>query len=154
VRYTAYTIHPSSLALSLAAFQALVRNSATVIWTKGSAQALSAKLSQAASLRHSDAAETPALLILFDMLVHPQGRNLIEMPLSKRSAALARFYKSARETERLKLSPYTLDLDQARRWLDDTSGALDEVAAKHIDGAYLAGGQCSRLNASELLIVW
>ena len=53
------------------------------------------------------------------------------------------------------MSPYTLDLDEARRWLDDTSGALDGVVAKHIDGAYLPGQRASsRLNASELLIVW
>ena len=85
------------------------------------------------------AAETPALLVLFDMLVDSKGRSLIEKPLSKRRAALEDFYKSVRETERLKLSPYTLDLNEARRWLDDTSGALDGVVAKHIDGAYLPG---------------
>lgn len=101
------------------------------------------------------AAETPALLVLFDMLVDSKGRSLIEKPLSNRRAALEDFYKSVRETERLKLSPYTLDLDEARRWLDDTSGALDGVVAKHIDGAYLPGQRASsRLNASELLIVW
>jgi ATP-dependent DNA ligase len=77
------------------------------------------------------AAETPALLILFDVLVDPQGRNLIELPLSKRRAALAGFYKSARETERLKLSRYTLDLDEARRWLDDTSGAIEGRREAH-----------------------
>jgi ATP-dependent DNA ligase len=85
------------------------------------------------------AAEMPALLILFDMLVDSKGRSLVEMPLSKRRAALEDFYKSARETEKLKLSPYTLDLDEARRWLDDTSGVLDGVVAKHVDGAYLPG---------------
>ncbi len=60
------------------------------------------------------AVETPAILILFDMLLDAKGNSLIEEPLGKRRAALERFYKTARQTERLKLSPYTSDRDKAR----------------------------------------
>lgn len=85
------------------------------------------------------AIETPALLILFDMLLDAKGKSLIEKPLAKRRAALEKFYASAGETETLKLSPYTCDRDEARQWLDDARGALDGVVAKRIDGAYLPG---------------
>jgi ATP-dependent DNA ligase len=83
------------------------------------------------------AAETPAILILFDMLLDARGKSLIEAPLTKRRTALEAFYKSAGETKRLKLSPYTLDRDKARAWLDEAHGALDGVVAKQSDGPYL-----------------
>ena len=85
------------------------------------------------------AAETPAILILFDMLLDTKGNSLIEAPLTKRRAALERFFKAAGRAEGLKLSPFTLERDQARRWLDDARGALDGVIAKETDGPYLPG---------------
>jgi ATP-dependent DNA ligase len=85
------------------------------------------------------AAETPAILILFDMLLDIKGISLIEAPLTKRRAALERFFKAAGKAEGLKLSPYTLERDEARRWLDDARGALDGVIAKENDGPYLPG---------------
>jgi ATP-dependent DNA ligase len=84
------------------------------------------------------AAETPAILILFDMLLDAKG-SLIETPLKKRRAALERFFKSARSSEGLRLSPYTLERDEARQWLDNARGALDGVVAKRSDGPYLPG---------------
>ena len=83
--------------------------------------------------------ETPAILILFDMLLDTNGNSLIEEPLVKRRAALERFYKTARQVEGLKLSPYTSNRKQAERWLDSARGALDGVVAKRSDGAYLPG---------------
>jgi ATP-dependent DNA ligase len=85
------------------------------------------------------AAETPAILILFDMLLDTKGNSLIEAPLNKRRAVLERFFKAAGHTDGLKLSPYTLERDEARRWLDDARGALDGVIAKESDGPYLPG---------------
>jgi len=101
--------------------------------------ALQMRIHPAESRIKTLAIETPALLILFDMLLDAKGKSLIEQPLAKRRAALEKFYKAAGETERLKLSPYTGDRDEARQWLDDASGALDGVVAKRIDGAYLPG---------------
>jgi ATP-dependent DNA ligase len=60
------------------------------------------------------ASETPAILSLFDMLLDASGNSLIEMPLTKRRAALEAFYNAADETERLKLSPYTWERGQSR----------------------------------------
>ena len=83
--------------------------------------------------------ETPAILILFDMLLDTKGASLIEQPLTKRRAALERFFETVRGTEGLRLSPYTLKHQQAERWLDAARGALDGVVAKRSDGAYLPG---------------
>jgi ATP-dependent DNA ligase len=83
--------------------------------------------------------ETPATLILFDMLLDEKGNSLIEQPLSKRRTALERFFKAAKGAEGLKLSPYTSNRKQAQRWLDEARGALDGVVAKRSDGPYLPG---------------
>jgi ATP-dependent DNA ligase len=85
------------------------------------------------------AAETPAILILFDMLLDTKGNSLIEAPLNKRRAALERFFKEAAKAEGLKLSPFTLERDEARQWLDHARGSLDGVVAKRSDGPYLPG---------------
>lgn len=63
------------------------------------------------------AAETPAIFILFDILLDAAGNSLIEAPLTARRVALETFFASAKEQSALKLSPYTLSLAEARRWL-------------------------------------
>jgi ATP-dependent DNA ligase len=83
--------------------------------------------------------ETPAILLLFDMLLDDKGASLIEEPLVKRRAALERFFKAAGNAEGLRLSPYTTKRSEAERWLDAARGALDGVIAKRSDGAYLPG---------------
>jgi ATP-dependent DNA ligase len=102
-------------------------------------EALQMRIHPAESRIKKLAVETPAILILFDMLLDPAGNSLIEDPLVKRRAALERFYQTARQTDGLKLSPYTSDRDEAERWLDSAQGALDGVVAKRSDGPYLPG---------------
>jgi ATP-dependent DNA ligase len=82
---------------------------------------------------------TPAIFILFDMLLDTKGNSLIEQPLTKRRAALERFFKAAAGVEGLKLSPFTAQRGKAQRWLEDARGALDGVVAKQSDGPYLPG---------------
>jgi ATP-dependent DNA ligase len=102
------------------------------------------------------AVETPASLIVFDMLLDATGKSLLEMPLVKRRAALEKFYKAAGETNGLKLSPYTLDRDEARLWLDGARGSLDGVVAKRSDGAYLPGERAmlkvKRLRSADCVV--
>jgi ATP-dependent DNA ligase len=85
------------------------------------------------------AAKTPAIFILFDMLLDPSGKSLIEAPLSERRAALEEFSASVKGEHGLKLSPYTLSLAEAARWLKQGGTALDGVVAKERDGPYLPG---------------
>jgi len=101
--------------------------------------ALQQRIHPAASRVKKLAAETPAILILFDMLVDPKNKSLIEQKLTKRRAALDAFYKSAGDHQNLKLSPFTLDRGEAEDWLARASGALDGVVAKELDCPYLPG---------------
>ncbi len=75
--------------------------------------------------------ETPARLILFDMLAAPGGGNLLDRPLTTRRDAFGALGAiRAASGERLALSPCTRDLRRARKWLDDSGqGSTDgEVA--------------------------
>jgi len=83
--------------------------------------------------------ETPALLILFDCLASAQTGSLIGEPLMARRLALERVTAQLGHAHRTRLSPFTRDLEDARRWLEDTRGALDGVVAKRTDAAYAPG---------------
>ncbi len=100
--------------------------------------------------------ETPAILILFDMLLDPAGKSLIEQPLVKRRAALEGFFKAAGKIEGLKLSPYTKDRNEAERWLGDAREALDGVVAKRSDGPYIPGARAmlkvKRLRTADCVV--
>jgi ATP-dependent DNA ligase len=101
--------------------------------------ALQMRLHPAESRIRKLAHETPAILILFDVLVAPDGRALLEAPLSERRAALEAFFAGAGPTTSLRLSPYTRDRKEAQRWLAKAGGALDGVIAKRADGPYVSG---------------
>ncbi len=101
--------------------------------------ALQMRIHPAASRVRKLAAETPAGLILFDMLLDETGKSLIEAPLTRRRAALELFFAKARAGKWLKLSPCTLKLRQAERWLNEGDAARDGVIAKRSDGPYLPG---------------
>jgi ATP-dependent DNA ligase len=52
---------------------------------------------------------------------------------------LEKFFASAKQQRDLKLSPYTLSLAEAGRWLKQGGTALDGVVAKERGGPYLPG---------------
>jgi ATP-dependent DNA ligase len=85
------------------------------------------------------AAETPAVLILFDCLMDIRGSVLIESPLAERRVALEELFSASKGTGVLRLTPYTRACDEARRWLKRVGGALDGVVAKRLDGPYRPG---------------
>ena len=80
----------------------------------------------------------PATLILFDMLVSPDGEKLIDRPLAERRSALEDFVEAAGNA-RLRVSRYTNDPSEAARWLDQSGGATDGVVAKGRHEAYRPG---------------
>ena len=81
--------------------------------------------------------ETPAVLMLFDMLADTDGASLMDEMLDSRRHALEAFFKAAK-SERLKLSPYSRKLLDAKRWLSRAGrGALDGVIAKPLEQPYL-----------------
>jgi ATP-dependent DNA ligase len=85
------------------------------------------------------AAETPAIFILFDCLMSPDGNGLLDEPLSVRRTALEGFYAGCGEGTALRLSPFTRQLQEAQGWLERAGGALDGVIGKRIDGSYRSG---------------
>ena len=102
--------------------------------------ALQARLHPAESRIRKLAAETPAQLILFDILVTPDGTNLLRAPLSQRWAALEAFANIAAAPGRLVLSAMTRDRETAERWFRQAGhGSIDGVVAKRLVGLYEPG---------------
>jgi ATP-dependent DNA ligase len=101
--------------------------------------ALQMRLHPAESRIKKLAAETPAVLFLFDLLATPDGDTLLETPLLQRRAALEAFFRSIGPAEAVRLSPFTRDVEEARGWLEASGGALDGVIAKRLDGSYQPG---------------
>lgn len=102
--------------------------------------ALLQRIHPAASRVHRLAEETPAILILFDLLARDDGKPLLHEPHEKRRKALEGFFmKYCRDAERLRLSPETTHYNEAKRWLGGSGGALDGVIAKRRDFDYRSG---------------
>jgi ATP-dependent DNA ligase len=99
--------------------------------------ALQLRLHPAESRVRKLAKETPAELMLFDLLALG-GEDLPNEPLSERRAALESFHASL-AVPQLKLSPATRDRDAALGWLKRSGGALDGVIAKRLDQPYKSG---------------
>jgi len=109
-----------------------------VIETGGrlSFEALQMRLHPAESRIRRLSAETPAHLIVFDLLLAPDGTRLIDAPLTRRRAALEGFAA----VSGLAISPATAERAVAERWLREAEhGAIDGVVAKPLDGAYVPG---------------
>ena len=100
-------------------------------------EALQLRLHPAESRIRRLASETPAQLVLFDVLEIAEKR-FEERPLAERRKALERFHK-ANAVEGLHLSPVTTDRDVALGWLARSGGALDGVIAKRLDQPYRFG---------------
>jgi ATP-dependent DNA ligase len=85
------------------------------------------------------AAETPALLVLFDCLATAGSGPMLGALLTEGRAALERVMTSFTRADRVRLSPFTRDRRQAGRWLERAYGALDGVIAKRLDKPYATG---------------
>jgi ATP-dependent DNA ligase len=84
--------------------------------------------------------ETPALLILFDLLVGLDGRALIDRPLRERRPLLESFFQTCcRKIRQIRLSPATTKVSAAKGWLKRVGSTLDGVIAKRRDLGYCSG---------------
>jgi ATP-dependent DNA ligase len=123
-------------------FERFVVDGELVIELNGrmSFDALQARLHPAASRIRRLSLETPARLILFDMLVGPDGSRVEALPLTQRRSALEAFGEEAAIAGKLIVTPCTRDLAQATQWLDDFDrDGRDGVVAKRLDERYLSG---------------
>ena len=83
--------------------------------------------------------ETPAVFIVFDLLVDDRGKSLVKQPLETRRKALEQFArKYLKDNDTIRLSPMTTDLSVARKWFH-MGVALDGVVAKRRDLPYQSG---------------
>jgi ATP-dependent DNA ligase len=86
------------------------------------------------------AAETPALLIVFDLLAGEDGRSLADLPLRERRRKLEAFAgRYFKHNLRIRLSPATTALSEAKAWLRDVGATLDGIIAKRSDLEYRSG---------------
>ncbi len=94
--------------------------------------ALQMRLHPAESRIRKLAADTPARLILFDILADVKGHVVMAQALNERRRALTDLMKTAAVRKKLILSPATRDIDKAKGWLEDAGkGATDGVIAKN-----------------------
>jgi ATP-dependent DNA ligase len=99
--------------------------------------ALQLRLHPAESRINRLARETPAQLMLFDLLFSKET-SYLDAPLELRRRSLEIIY-AAEQHDELLLSPRTDDPKVARGWLDQVGAALDGVIAKRLDGKYESG---------------
>ena len=87
------------------------------------------------------AAETPAIFLVFDLLVDPDGRALVNESLADRRSKLEAFAaRQLTESGDVRLSPATTDRSVVDGWFDNMAGlGLDGVMAKRLDAAYASG---------------
>jgi ATP-dependent DNA ligase len=100
-------------------------------------EALSSRIHPAASRVTMLAAETPAMLIAFDLLA--EGDDLLQqVPFGERRARLERMLADVPHP--VHLTRTTTDAALAKRWLAEFEGAgLDGVVAKQVDAVYSPG---------------
>ena len=88
------------------------------------------------------AAETPAVLIVFDLLLDDAGGLLTKELLPERRKALEAFAKAnLRGQKSIRLSPATTKLADAKKWLKQVGATLDGIIAKRRDMPYQVGNR-------------
>ena len=98
------------------------------------------RIHPAASRVQKLAAETPALLIVFDLLADTDGHPLVHLPLRERRRKLEDFaHRYLRNKQRVRLSSATTKLSEAKRWLKDVGAVFDGIIAKRSDLDYRSG---------------
>jgi ATP-dependent DNA ligase len=101
--------------------------------------ALLQRIHPAASRVAKLAAETPAVLLVFDLLVDSHGKDLTRLPLVERRERLVSFAKANFSPKHgIVLSPATRRIAEARGWLSGRTGT-DGVMAKRLDQPYRSG---------------
>jgi ATP-dependent DNA ligase len=95
--------------------------------------------------------ETPAKLIVFDLLVDERGQPVTDEPLSQRRKKLDAFArKYFARNKSIELSPQTSDLEIAKNWLAGAGVKLDGVIAKRIDLPYQSGNRHGMVKVKRL----
>ena len=95
--------------------------------------------------------ETPATLMVFDLLVDERGHSLVEESLRARREQLETFAsKFLSNNSRIRLSPKTCEFDTAKAWFHRMAGPLDGIIAKRLDQPYASGERKSMVKIKNL----
>jgi ATP-dependent DNA ligase len=104
--------------------------------------ALLQRIHPAASRVKHLSTETPALLIVFDLLLDDAGELLTKEPLGVRRKRLEAFAKKyLRGRKSIRLSPSTTKVADAKTWLKQVGATLDGIIAKRRDLPYESGNR-------------
>ena len=102
--------------------------------------ALLQRIHPAASRVQKLAKETPAMLFVFDLLHDADRTMLADEPLTTRRTRLEAFArKYFPKSGRIRLSPATTKLADAKKWLTRVGATLDGIIAKRRDVPYCGG---------------
>jgi ATP-dependent DNA ligase len=97
------------------------------------------------------ARETPASLYVFDLLVDPKGKSLVDQPLEERWKRLEEVFAKIPEGTSIHLSPATTDRQLAERWITELGVAgLDGVVAKRLEAGYLSGDRSGMVKIKRI----
>jgi ATP-dependent DNA ligase len=98
------------------------------------------------------AAETPATLFVFDLLVDGKGKDLTSLTLRERRKRLDAFFQSIGGNQpRLELSPFTDHRADAERWMKELGRqGLDGVMAKRADEPYHSGDRDAMVKVKRM----
>jgi ATP-dependent DNA ligase len=107
------------------------------------------RIHPAASRVRRLAEETPAILIVFDLLLSNRGGALTGQPLAERRDRLDAFAERYFEGH-ARLSPQTQDIAEARRWLSGGRDGIDGVMAKRLDEPYRSGERAGMVKVKRL----
>ena len=104
--------------------------------------ALLQRIHPAASRVKRLATQTPAILVVFDLLAAEDGRSLLSLPLSERRIRLERFAAEFFDKAgSVRLSPATARFADAKKWLAQSAATLDGIIAKRRDLDYRSGAR-------------
>lgn len=100
------------------------------------------RIHPAASRIKKLARETPAVMIIFDILANDKGESLVMEPLAKRRQELEEFAaKYLKGNHHVILSPATTDATVTDEWLTKMGNRLDGIVAKRMDLPYQSGNR-------------
>ena len=98
--------------------------------------------------------ETPAVMIVFDMLVDTKGKSLVDEPLAVRREELEQFAREYLQGNgQIILSPATTDAAVTDDWLSKMGNRLDGIVAKRIDLPYQSGNRKGMLKIKKMRTV-
>jgi ATP-dependent DNA ligase len=98
------------------------------------------RIHPAASRVQKLSTQTPARLVVFDLLANERGESLVGHPLQDRRKQLEAFAKKYfGRNGALRLSPATTKLSAAKKWFGAVGASLDGLIAKRLDVPYAAG---------------